>query len=330
VLSVKVEALDRFDLVGESVWSDLEARCANPVPFLSWPWQNLWWENFADGRALKILCVSDSSGEPVGLLPLYEREAGLWQLVGGVDISDYLDVLAVRGSEEEVWSGLLHHRAGEPDAWDLHCLRASSPTVSILPALAPAFGLHALAQREERCPVLALPESWDGYLGRLSGKDRHELRRKLRRLERQWPDATVRSHASPEGLEAAMTAFLTLHRKSKAGKARFMDLRMERFFHRVAAALAARGALRLWFLERDGAAVASYLCLEFDRSVALYNSGFDPSHAALSPGIVLLSYVIRDAIERGLARFDFLRGEEPYKYAFGAVPEDLFNLVVAA
>lgn len=330
MLSVKVEALDRFDLVGESVWSDLQARCANAVPFLGWPWQTLWWENFAEGRALKILCVSDSSGEPKGLLPLYEREAGLWQLVGGVDISDYLDVLAVRGSEEEVWSGLLHHRAGEPDAWDLHCLPAASPTVSILPALAPAFGLHALARREERCPVLALPESWDDYLGRLSGKDRHELRRKLRRLERQWPDATVRSHASPAGLEAAMTAFLALHRKSKAGKARFMDVRMERFFQRVAAALVARGALRLWFLERDGAAVASYLCLEFGRSVALYNSGFDSSHAALSPGIVLLSCVIRDAIERGFTRFDFLRGEEPYKYAFGAIPEEIFNVVVAA
>lgn len=323
-----MEALDRFELVGEPVWSDLLARSAAPVPFLSWAWQTLWWETLGDRRRLQILRVSASSGEPLGLLPLYEAEPGRWQLVGGVDVSDYLDLVAVKEREEEVWSALLQHRAAESSVWDLHCLRAASSAVLLVPALARELGVSALVQREERCPVLALPGSWDDYLARLPGKDRHELRRKLRRLEREWPEASVRSHASPEGLEGAMDSFVTLHRKSKAGKARFMDARMEGFFRRVAAALVARAGLRIWFLERDGAAVASYLCLESDGSVGLYNSGFDPAHAALSPGIVLLAHVIRDAIERGFARFDFLRGEEPYKYAFGAAPEDLFNLVV--
>ncbi|MBI4607459.1 MAG: GNAT family N-acetyltransferase [Candidatus Rokubacteria bacterium] len=326
---MKLDILDRFERVGEAAWSDLEARSLHPVPFLSWSWQTLWWEAFGDGRPLKILRVADSDGQPVGLLPLYEKVPGIWQLVGGVDISDYLDVIAVRDREEEVWVELLQHRAAEPEVWDLHCVRAASPTVSLLPALAPAFGLSTVVQREERCPVVRLPDSWDGYLGRLSGKDRHELRRKLRRLEREWPGARVRSHTAAAGLDAAMDAFLTLHRKSKAGKARFMDTRMEGFFRRVAMALAARGSLRLWFLERDGAAVATYFCLEFAGSVAIYNSGFDPVHAALSPGTVLLAHVLRDAIERRVTRFDFLRGDEPYKYAFGGVAEDLFNVVIA-
>ena len=326
---MKVDALDHFEAVGERVWSDLLERTATSVPFLSWSWQTLWWNAFADGRRLQILRVTDSSGQAQGLLPLYEKLSGIWQVVGGVDISDYLDVLAVPGREEEVWSELLQYRATDPGVWDLHCLRASSPTVSVLPALAPAVGLSTVAQREERCPVLALPASWDDYVGSLGGKDRHELKRKLRRLEREWPDARIRSHASPDGLAEAMDTFLTLHRKSKSGKARFMDARMEGFFRRMAAQLAARGWLRLWFLDRGESAVASLLCLEFGGTVGLYNSGFDPAHAILSPGIVLLAHVIRDAIERGFARFDFLRGEEPYKYAFGAVPEDLFNIVVA-
>ncbi len=326
---MKVDALDRFELVGEVLWSDLLARSVNPVPFLSWAWQTLWWEAFGDARTLRILRVADSSDGLVGLLPLYEKVPGIWQVVGGVDISDYLDLIAVRGSEEEVWAELLQHRATGSVAWDLHCLQAASPTVALLPALAPAFGLSTIVQREARCPVLALPESWESYLARLPAKDRHELRRKLRRLERQWPEARVRSHASPEGLDAAMATFLSLHRKSRTGKARFMDSRMEGFFRQIAAALAARGWLRLWFLEHDGAAVASFFCLEFAGSVGLYNSGFDPAHASLSPGIVLLCHLIRDAIERRFARFDFLRGEEPYKYAFGAVPEELFNVVVA-
>jgi CelD/BcsL family acetyltransferase involved in cellulose biosynthesis len=184
-------------------------------------------------------------------------------------------------------------------------------------------------EREDRCPVLALPKSWDEYLAHLSGKDRHELRRKMRRLERELPGATARSHGLAAGWDEAMTRFLTLHRLSKVGKARFMDERMERFFRSATAALATAGWMRLWFLEFESAPVAAFLCIEYAGSVGLYNSGFDPARAALAPGIVLLAHVIRDAIERGFPTFDFLRGEEPYKYGFGPSPEDVLNVRIA-
>ena len=325
---MKVESLDRFDLLDEGTWNSLLARAAAPVLFLTWQWQEHWWRAFGDGRPLRLLRVSDSSGQLMGLLPLYAESGGTLRIVGGVDVSDYLDLLAPVGGEEEAWAALLQHRSAETGVWDLHCLRASSPTVSCLPSLAPQYGLRTRVSREERCPVLALPATWDGYLGGLTGKDRHELRRKMRRLERELPGAAVRSHASAPGLDEAMRAFLDLHRKSKPGKARFMDARMEEFFRGVAGALAREGWLRLWFLEHEGHPLAAYLTYEYGGSVGLYNSGFDPAHAVLSPGIVLLSHLIRDAIERGFGRFDFLRGEEPYKYAFGATAEDLFNIEV--
>jgi CelD/BcsL family acetyltransferase involved in cellulose biosynthesis len=183
-----------------------------------------------------------------------------------------------------------------------------------------------VVEREDRCPVLALPKSWDEYLGRLSGKDRHELRRKMRRLERELPGATARSHGEAAGWDEAMTRFLTLHRLSKVGKARFMDDKMERFFRSATLTLARAGWARLWFLDFEGAAVAAFLCIEYAGAVGLYNSGFDPVRAQLAPGIVLLAHVIRDAIERGLPTFDFLRGEEPYKYGFGPTPEDVLNV----
>lgn len=326
---MKVESLDRFDLLDEGTWNGLLARMAAPVLFLTRHWQEHWWRAFAGGRRLRLYTVTDSTGQLMGLLPLYAESNGTARIVGGVDVSDYLDLVAPAGGEEEVWAALLQHRSCEADVWDLHCLRASSATVSLVPSLAPQYGLRARVSREERCPVLPLPATWDAYLEGLPGKDRHELRRKLRRLERELPGATVRSHASAEGVDEAMTAFLTLHRKSKPGKARFMDEGMEEFFRAVAGALAREGWLRLWFLEHEGRPLAAYLTYEYAGSVALYNSGFDPAHAALSPGIVLLSHVIKDAIARGFRRFDFLRGEEPYKYAFGATPEDLFNVVVA-
>lgn len=328
---MKVESLSGFDGLDAARWNALAAGSALPSVFLSWQWQTAWVRAFLGSRALQLLAVSEDSGALVGLLPLYEEAAGpLLRIVGGVDVSDYLDLISPAGREGEIWGALLEHRAARAGEWDLHGIRAASPTLALLPALAPAHGLGARIEREERCPVLALPTSWDAYLGGLSGKDRHELRRKMRRLEAELPGARVRSLADPAGWDAAMTEFLRLHRLSRAGKARFMDETMERFFREALGALAEAGWARLWFLEWEGAPIACFLCLEHGGAAALYNSGFDPARARLAPGIVLLAHVIRDAIERGIATFDFLRGEEPYKYAFGPTPVDLFNIRVAS
>jgi CelD/BcsL family acetyltransferase involved in cellulose biosynthesis len=107
-----------------------------------------------------------------------------------------------------------------------------------------------------------------------------------------------------------------------------MDDRMEGFFRTAVGALAQRGMARLWMLEQERRALAVYVCIEWPGVVGLYNSGFDSAAASLSPGIVLLGHVIRDAIERRVPRFDFLRGEEPYKLAFGARSEDLYRIRV--
>jgi CelD/BcsL family acetyltransferase involved in cellulose biosynthesis len=121
-----------------------------------------------------------------------------------------------------------------------------------------------------------------------------------------------------------------LHRASRTGKAKFMDARMEAFFRAAIPALAARDGVRLWLLEAGGAPVASFICLEWDDTVGLYNSGFAPARAALSPGLVLLSHVIQDAIARRRLRFDFLRGEERYKLDFEPTLEDVFRVEIAS
>ena len=326
---MKVDVLAGWTGLDEKRWNGLLDRSKLPSVFLSWQWQTQWAQAFARDRRLHLLSVTDEEGGLTGLLPLYEEQPATLRFLGGVDVSDYLDVIVAAGREEEVWHALLQHRATESVEWDLHAIRATSLTPSLVPALAPAYGLQVSTTVEERCPVLPLPETWDDYLARLSAKDRHELRRKMRKLERELPGATVRSHHGHEGWDEALSRFLRLHRLSKVGKARFMDERMERFFRDATGALAAAGWARLWFLECAGAAVASFLCLEYAGTVGLYNSGFDPAHAGLAPGIVLLAHVIRDAIDRGIPTFDFLRGEEPYKQGFGPIPEDLYNVRIA-
>jgi CelD/BcsL family acetyltransferase involved in cellulose biosynthesis len=319
---VKVDLHDRLEAVGAEAWQALHARTRLRSPFLTWTWQSEWARFFAEGRRLEIWLVSDADG-PVALLPLYEAEPGTFRILGGTDVSDYLDLIAEADREAEAWAALLAARSTSTAVWDLHAVPAASPTVTALPALAAAAGLAATASVEERCPVLTLPDSWEAYLAALTGKQRHELTRKMRRLEREAPDARPESVAEPAALAARFDTFLDLHRRSHAGKARFMDARMAEFFRTTAVALAGLGMARLFFLEAGGAAIAAFLTLEWDGTVGVYNSGFAPERAALSPGVVLLGHMIRDAIARRRRRFDFLRGEERYKYDFGPDPEDV-------
>jgi len=326
---MKVGALGSFDGLDPDRWNALVERASGGSIFLTWQWQTAWAAAFLNGRPLQILTVTDDDGALRGALPLYEESAGRWRIVGGEDVSDYLDAIAAPGAEPAVWEALLQHRASDRSTWELRGLRPDSATLSLAPELGTVHGLTAVAEREERCPILPLPATWDEYLARLSGKDRHELRRKMRKLEAELPAVAVRSHTALDGWDEAMTAFLGLHRASRTGKARFMDERMEQFFRGALRPLVAAGWARLWFLESAAVPVASFLCVEYGPSVGLYNSGFDPSHARLAPGIVLLGHLIRDAIERAVPVFDFLRGEEPYKYAFGPTPRDLLRLRVA-
>jgi CelD/BcsL family acetyltransferase involved in cellulose biosynthesis len=323
---MKVSIRDRLEAVGAPAWDGLVAASRLPSPFLSWAWQSEWARTFAADRRLEIRCVEDGAGNLISVLPLYESLSGSLQVLGGADVSDYLDLISLQGREEEAWMALLQSRTAERVEWELHAVPEASPTVAALPPLAAACGLTVTATVEERCPVLVLPSSWETYLARLSGKHRHELQRKMRRLERDAPDAHATCVCAPADIAARLGDFLALHRSSRVGKARFMDDRMERFFRAALIAFAERGAARLWFLDTASGPIASFVTIEWDGTVGLYNSGFAPERAALSPGVVLLAQLIRDAIARGCRKFDFLRGEERYKYEFEPVAEAVYHV----
>ncbi len=327
---MKVESADRLDAAEAAAWDAVADRARVRSPFLGFTWQRRWAEVFAEGRRLDVRRVLDAEGRLVAILPLYETAPGAWELLGGAEVSDYLDLVALAGREEEAWAALLAARAADRARWVLHAVPAASPTVRALRALAATVGLAADVTLEERCPVLELPSTWDTYLASLSSKHRHELTRKIRRFERAAPDGRAVVVRAPDAVGARLGDFVALHRRSRVGKAKFMDARMERFFREVLPALAARDAAALWFLEAAGTPLASFVCLEWNGSVGLYNSGFAPEAAPLSPGLVLLSHVIRDTIARGRPRFDFLRGEERYKLEFEPELHDVFRVTIAS
>ena len=322
----------------ERAWNPLLQRSRANTVFLTWEWQRSWWDCFGEEAQLCIVAVRDGS-ELVGLAPLHslpsrEGQRAL-QFVGGVDVSDYLDVVVIGDSREAavysaLWRFLTEDHSHAWDVLDLHNIRASSPTLARLPALAETSGeIEVTLDIEDACPVITLPSTWDDYLWLLKKKQRHEVRRKIRKAQQE---ASVRWYfvGDATSLDGDVQDFISLHRKSGVDKKAFMDERMQRFFHAIARATLRRGWLRLAFLVVNDVKAASMLCFDYEDAFLVYNSGYDPDlYRSLSTGIVLLAYCIRDAIEKGRKVFDFLRGEEDYKYRFGGLRTEIHNLRVS-
>jgi CelD/BcsL family acetyltransferase involved in cellulose biosynthesis len=190
-----------------------------------------------------------------------------------------------------------------------------------------AAGFDFRLDQEETTAVLPLPTEWDNYVEHLDKKERHELRRKRRRLGRDHPDATFRT-ATPETLKEDLESFIEMHKQAEGHKGRFMGPHIVEFFHRIADCFMPPGWLHLDLLEVAGKPVAATFSFQLDNVFYLYNSAYEPAVARLSPGYILVSRLIEDAIEGGVKQFDFLRGPERYKYQFGARPLPLNNVRV--
>lgn len=316
-------------------WNPLLRDSASDTIFLTWEWQSTWWEHLGEGE-LYLLAMRTDEGRLVGIAPLrltmLDDGPNDLSIVGCRDVSDYLDLIAASGHEEKVYSALLDWLGSdEAPAWDLADLcniPAASPTHSLLAEMAAARGYQVQTEVEDICPIISLPSTWDEYLSSLSKKQRHEIRRKIRRAE---GSGQINWYIVNEehDLAAEMEAFVELHQKSHVDKDEFMDAQMKGFFHAAAQILQEAGWLQLALMDINGEKAAAMLNFDYRDSILVYNSGYDPQkYASLSPGIVLLSYCIQWAIESGRARFDFMRGNEEYKYRFGAQPTEIYRLLI--
>jgi len=321
------EVLPRsFDSI-EQEWLRLLAGLRHNSVFLTPTWQRVWWDTLGFGQKLLLSAVR-FEGATVGVLPLMQQD-GVITFIGDTAVCDYHDFPCSPDMEQEVFSTLVAHL--DTFDWDLVSLDnllEDSPTLAILPSLAIGRGWRVEKSLEEVSPGVQLPGDWESYLGILDKKQRHELRRKIHRLE-QAGKASYFSVSDPEALSAGMDTFLGLLKASRTDKAEFLTPPREKFFRSMASALSKEGYLKLFFLELSGSKVASCICFDYNDTYSLYNSGYDPAHASLSVGVLLKAFCIKDAIEHGKKTYDFLRGAETYKYHLGGQDKRLYRLTIS-
>lgn len=296
-----------------------------------YPFQQLWYielfaKHFAKEEDLFLLKIFEENQllalgafEKVGQAIIFLGTKDVSQTPGLVqDITDFADLLYTREGKEyapRIWETISSFFAEKGfSELQLNYVREDSSTYQVL-------SQNHLTAQQEVSPFIALPPTWDEYVASLGKKQRHELKRKMNRLS-QTTFMFERKEASKE----TFASFIRLHKLSDFNKAKFMTESMEHFFWDFVSVQKTLWNTSFYTLSIEEKEVSSVLVLENNEQVLLYNSGFDPEFGYYSAGLLGKAFILRGAIEEKKKIYDFLRGNERYKYDLGAKDLPLFSL----
>ncbi|MDQ4144349.1 MAG: GNAT family N-acetyltransferase [Actinomycetota bacterium] len=325
----RVDAPEAFDLAD---WNQILRLDPNRHIFATPEWSRLWWEAFGQDMETFVLTFHDPDPVALAAFTLDETNEGRrLRFLGGDDLTDYLGpVVAGEQHQRRVAESLLVYlrdKLGDWSYFDAKSLPVPFGFSEWLVEAADRLEMLQHLELYELTAVLALPSTFEEYLAGLSRKQRHELSRKMRRFERELPEAVLRTSSS-EDLDQDLASFIELHRGSEGPKGEFMVPARARFFERVANRFQSTGHLFLDSFQLDGRMVAATFSFEYEGVFYLYNSAYDPTLKSVSPGLILVARLIQRSIAKGCRRFDFLRGRERYKYDLGAEALPLHSVLI--
>ncbi|MGD2246283.1 MAG: GNAT family N-acetyltransferase [Candidatus Aminicenantes bacterium] len=312
------------------VWNQSLFSSDQNNPFLTHEWLSTWWECFSQGCHLEVLLCKDEAGNILGMAPFMVKEK-IIRFMASQEVSDYCDVVAVKGREQGLYKclgdylGMVHP---EVKKIDLINIGSTSATLDFLPSLALKHKYSSSCTELEVAPVLELQASYENYLESLSKKKRHELRRKLKRIE-SLEGIRVEKITEARALESCLDEFITLHKQGSPSKSKFWEEpHMVEFFHQIARRFSRQKWIELNVCSLKGRILAALISFDYSDRVYFFNVTFDRNFAWYSPGIYLFNHCIQEAILNGKKVADFLRGREEYKYYFGAEDSKIFRLVL--
>jgi CelD/BcsL family acetyltransferase involved in cellulose biosynthesis len=326
-----VEVIDDADLVHlAEEWDDLLAHSEAPTVFLTWAWVSSWRETLGSNQRLLIATARrPADGLLVGIAPMtVERRVDgrllryrALQFAGaGAAASDHLDLIIRTGYEQvavPLWSAII-----EIGEWDVFALDGLRPRSRLANLMSRQPGYKARYIEPTQCPVLTLPDSWEEYEASLGRNLRRNLRRYARKLDFDSTEPVIQhTVVSPEEVDRTIRKLASLHVKAHAAagtESSFAGDDVVQFHLLVAARFLDLGILRLHRLDVGTSIAAIEYCFSYGDVVSYFQTGYDLRWSRYGPGRQIMAHSIRAAIEEGATYFDFLRGDEEYKQAWGA------------
>ena len=305
-----------------SDWTALHRRCSGADLFNSFEWVTSWLESFWQDRPISFRLIWDG-GRLVGMLPLVvDRTGDLWcrgGLVTPVNPHTTRCDILVEAPGRAVWDAVLRQlrASGEKRGTPLVLKRlpTDSPILNGLREAASALGHWVHVEEEPPSPTVRTSADWDTFLRDLPKHTRGEIRRKRRRLERAGR-FEVRVLARADDVEDALSAVLDVEApswKEHAGTSLLSEEGADRFYPTLMRRCGAAGTLRAYLLYLDDVPLAHVLCSVERGALYALKTSYRQDAADLSPGSVLMGWVLEDAARRGEPLVDLLGTECDWK-----------------
>ncbi len=324
-----------------TAWNALVEIGVTNAPFLRYEYLSTWWSTRGGGEwdenAKLAVITAFEDDDLVGIAPFFlttnrDGQPAL-MLLGSIEISDYLDLIASPAQLPafivSLTDWLPENFPAEWLCFDFYNLPESSPSLALLQTSATRHGWQYSENIYQPCPFIPLPGDFETYLDNLDKKQRHEIRRKMRRAEESGRSVRWYIVEDQAMLDDEMQAFLALMAHDPDKKA-FLTPAMRTQMILSARDALAGGYLQLAFLEVDGEKACGYLNYDYDGKIWVYNSGLDRRFMDLSVGWVLLGYLLEWANNHKHTEFDFLRGDEDYKFRFGGQKRHVMRVKITA
>jgi CelD/BcsL family acetyltransferase involved in cellulose biosynthesis len=303
----------------EDEWRRLAVLRGNA--FITPEWFRCWLDHYGDTQEPLVAALGHEGGGLIGVLALTFPRSGRPRAcrIAGANLGDRFHPASSVADEVQVAEAAGAALAGASRPWGVLALEKVDLTEPWVDALAQATGRRLLRLERTRASLpmidLSAHSGWDAYLATRSSNFRQQVGRFTRRAQRDHSMRLRRTQAAVE-VAADIATFFELHDLRHAGASSLRSASARAFHADFAAAALERGWLRLWFLELDGAPVASWYGWRVGDRYAYYNGGFDPAWSGSRPGLILMAAVIEAAFLEGAAEFDLLLGDESYKSRF--------------
>ncbi|HVP39351.1 MAG TPA: GNAT family N-acetyltransferase [Candidatus Saccharimonadales bacterium] len=324
-------------------WGGLLARTPGAGLFLSPEWYRCWLDAWPGSAEPAVLLLEEPAGALRALLPLArtrERAAGLpvrVTSIGGEALAsgDHLGVVAEAGLEGAAWDRVEEWLDGElrrADVVRLGALDDGWQTARVAEA-ARRRGWRLRERDRQAAPVARLAGSWGEFEAGLGARRRSRLEYYARRLRRELGEVRECLNDEARPLAEVLDLVAGLHTRLWRTRGRAGTLgaaAKRRFLGSFCAEAHRRGWLRLHQLYAGPRLLAAAIVFHFGGVASYYQSGWDPDLRQYNVGELVVLQGLRAAVAEGLARFDFLRGDEPYKRRYAADEVPLVSLDLAA
>jgi len=326
---LRLTILDEQSFAGYGpTWNALLEESSCRSFFLKWEWMYSYWRTLERDNARLVVVLCHDGPELIGIAPLYAYDSKVMEVpvtklafLGDGVAGDYMDFIARPGEEARCCRNVLRFlRESPPIRYDVIELDAVCPDAHLFRHVAGdgSGDVETLVDFRFGCPRARLGSTYAQYLQRLSASTRYAVGRRERRLERRYGRVDVwnvdlHRHA---GL---LDVLFELHRArwetARPGESTFHSAYRMRFNRELLGRLAP-GDGYFSLVSIGGRPVSIVYVFAHKREAFFYQNGWAPELGAYGVGLVGVQNALRHAAATGFESFDFLRGDEDYKYKF--------------